>query len=111
LAIDLTHFIGLSKSTPNSAKSSQARTNPGKANQRKKAWISLDSLGGIEPFQWVIVTPEGKKSFLAPFPRNRPSYSRAFVPEHAPKVTRASNFHKRIAAPNLAGNGGGIGVS
>jgi hypothetical protein len=37
---------------------------------KKKAWISLDSLGGIEPFQGVAPTPQGEKSCLAAFPLN-----------------------------------------
>src|SRR5271156_5121046 len=74
----------------NCSKSNKARPRPS-----KKAWIPLDSLGGNEPFQGVALTPQGKKSCLAPFPRNWPSHGRAFVPEHPPKVTRASNFHKQ----------------
>jgi hypothetical protein len=42
------------------SKLSQIQQNPAKPGQRKskeKAWISLDSLGGNEPFQGVAPTP------------------------------------------------------
>jgi hypothetical protein len=70
LTIGFTHFIASSKSTPNCSKSSQARPCSAKGNQRKKTWISLDSLGGNEPFQGVAPTPQGEKSCLAAFPLN-----------------------------------------
>jgi hypothetical protein len=53
------------------SKFSQIQPSQARASQReskKKAWISLDSLVRIEPFQWVIATPHGKNSLLAPFP-------------------------------------------
>jgi hypothetical protein len=81
LAIDFAHFIA----SPNQPQIVQNPATPGQRKSKKKAWISLDSLGGNEPFQGVIVTPQGKKSFLAPFLRNCPSHSRAFVPEHPPR--------------------------
>jgi hypothetical protein len=51
-------------------KSSQIQQNPAKPAQRKskkKAWISLDFLVRIEPFQSVAATPCGKKFFSRPF--------------------------------------------
>src|ERR1700728_1587055 len=45
------------------SKLSQIRQSPAKPRQRKskkKAWISLDFLGGIEPFQSVMLTPQAK---------------------------------------------------
>jgi hypothetical protein len=60
-------------------KSSQIQQSPDKRKQnksKKKAWNSLDSLVRIEPFQGVALTPQGKKSCLAPFPRNWPSWPR-----------------------------------
>jgi hypothetical protein len=49
-------------------KFSQIQPNPPKPQQRKskeKAWISLDSLVGIEPFQWFAPTPPpGAKRIL-----------------------------------------------
>jgi hypothetical protein len=53
------------------SKFSQIQPSPARASQReskKKAWISLDSLVRIKPFQWVIATPEGKKFFIRSFP-------------------------------------------
>jgi hypothetical protein len=52
------------------SKFSQIQQSPAKPSQRKskkKAWISLDFLGGIEPFQWFMLTPRAKKSFPASF--------------------------------------------
>jgi hypothetical protein len=49
---------------PNLAKPSQASPSSGQIRSKEKAWISLDSLGGNEPFQRVIVTPLGTKIFL-----------------------------------------------
>jgi hypothetical protein len=46
----------------------QSPAKPGKEKQRKKALISLDSLGGIEPFQWVAPTPKGKIFFVRSSP-------------------------------------------
>jgi|ERR1700734_1660116 hypothetical protein len=55
------------------SKLSQIRQSPAKPGQRKskkKAWISLDFLGGIEPFQSVMLTPRQKIfATLAPFAR------------------------------------------
>jgi hypothetical protein len=63
-------FVRLFQINPKLFKIQPSPATPAKENQRKKAWISLDSLGGNEPFQGVIVTPRGKKSCLAPFPLN-----------------------------------------
>ena len=41
---------------------------PAKKIKGKLEKKGLDFLVRIEPFQWVIVTPEGKNTFLAPFP-------------------------------------------
>jgi hypothetical protein len=56
-------YIGFSELSQNLSKSSKAGPNLGQDNQRKKAWFSLDSLVGIEPFQWVAPTPKGKNFF------------------------------------------------
>jgi hypothetical protein len=56
-------------------KLSQIQQNPAKPAQRKskkKAWISLDFLVRIKPFQGVAATPVAKKSFPVPFPRQGP---------------------------------------
>jgi hypothetical protein len=48
------------------SKSSQIQQNPAKPGQKrskKKAWISLDFLVRIGPFQRVMLTPLGKKIF------------------------------------------------
>jgi hypothetical protein len=45
----------------------QSAAKPGQRKSKKKAWISLDFLGGIEPFQSVMLTPPAKKS-LPPLP-------------------------------------------
>jgi predicted component of type VI protein secretion system len=61
------YFIALQANS----KSSQIQQNPAKPGQRKskkKAWICLDFLVRIEPFQSVALTPGPKKSFPAPFP-------------------------------------------
>jgi hypothetical protein len=50
-------------------KFSQAGPSPAKSRQRKSkelALFSLDFLGGIEPFQRVMLTPWPLFSFLAP---------------------------------------------
>jgi hypothetical protein len=47
---------------------SQIQQNPAKPSQRKskeKAWISLDFLGGNEPFQGLALTPQALFSFFA----------------------------------------------
>jgi predicted component of type VI protein secretion system len=52
------------------SKSSQIQQKPAKSGQRKskkKAWICLDFLVRIEPFQSVALTPWAKKSFAPPF--------------------------------------------
>jgi hypothetical protein len=61
-------------------KFNQIRPSRAKASQRKlreKAWISFDSLGRIEPFQCVALTPQGKNSFpqLALGQESTPSFS------------------------------------
>jgi hypothetical protein len=46
------------------SKFSQIQQNPAKPEQnqaKKRAWISLDFLRGIEPFQQVMPTPGAKK--------------------------------------------------
>jgi predicted component of type VI protein secretion system len=61
------YFIALQANS----KSSQIQQNPAKPGQRKskkKAWICLDFLVRIEPFQSVALTPGPKKSFAPPFP-------------------------------------------
>jgi hypothetical protein len=63
-------FSRLIQINPKFSQIQQSPAMPSQRKSKKKAWISLDFLVGIEPFQWVIVTPQGKKSFLAPFPRN-----------------------------------------
>ena len=73
---------------------------PSQRKSKKEAWISLDSLGGNEPFQRVALTPQGEKSCLAPFPCNWPRQAYAFVPEHAPKITLASDFRKQMHRRN-----------
>jgi hypothetical protein len=53
-------------------KLSQIQQSPAKPAQRKskkKAWISMDFLVRIKPFQWVAATPCGKKIFSRSFPR------------------------------------------
>jgi hypothetical protein len=52
---------------PKFFKIQQSPAKPEQSQSKKKAWISLDSLGGNEPFQGVVLTPQGKKPFLAPF--------------------------------------------
>jgi hypothetical protein len=42
----------------------QASPSSGQIISRKKAWISLDSLVRIEPFQTVIVAPRAEKRLL-----------------------------------------------
>jgi hypothetical protein len=67
----------LSRRSPGAAakaktKLSQIQQNPAKPAQRKskkKAWISLDFLVRIKPFQWVAATPWAKKFFSRSFPR------------------------------------------
>src|ERR1700683_2450249 len=52
-------------------KVSQIRQNPAKPGQKRskeKAWISLDSLGRIEPFQGLAPTPQGVFSLSAAGP-------------------------------------------
>jgi hypothetical protein len=61
------------------SKFSQIQQNLAKPEQnpsKKKAWISLDSLVRIEPFQWVAPTPRAKKFFSRSFPGRRPSNDR-----------------------------------
>jgi hypothetical protein len=49
-------------------KTYQSRAKPEPNLSKEKAWISLFSLGGIELFQRVALTPRGKKVFFsAPF--------------------------------------------
>ena len=53
------------------SKSIQTRQSLAKLKQgaaKEKAWIALDRLGGIEPFQWVAPTAGAKRSSPAPFP-------------------------------------------
>jgi hypothetical protein len=49
--------IGFSSRTPNLSKSSQASPSASQILPKKKAWISLDRLGGNEPFEEVAPTP------------------------------------------------------
>jgi hypothetical protein len=49
---------------------SQIQQSPVSAEQnpsKKKAWIPFDSLGRIEPFQWVAPIARARNSFSAPF--------------------------------------------
>src|SRR5271155_5220571 len=85
-------------SDPNQPKLFKIQPSPATPSQRiskKKAWFSLDSLVRIEPFQRVIVTPRAKNLTSAPSPCDWPRPNRAFAPEHAPKITRASDFRKQ----------------
>jgi hypothetical protein len=57
-------------------KFSQIQQNPAKPEpnlSKETPLISLDSLGGIEPFQWVVATPRGKKLFSRSFPGHWPA--------------------------------------
>jgi hypothetical protein len=53
----------VSKLAPNLSKSSKAQPSLDPNKSKKKALISLDSLGDFEPFQWLAATPWGKKIF------------------------------------------------
>ena len=46
-------------------KTYQSWAKPEPSFSKEKAWISLFSLGGIEPFQRVALTPWGKKVFFS----------------------------------------------
>src|SRR5271167_118915 len=85
---------GLSKPNPNLAKSSQ--TKPIKENQRKKTWISLDSLVRIEPFQCVAPTPKAKNLFPAPFHLRTNAQSAHLIGRQA-NLPRVLIFAKEIA--------------
>jgi hypothetical protein len=73
-----------------------SRAKPCQRKSKQKAWISLDSLGGNEPFQGVIVTPWAKNLYRL-HSSQLASLSHAFVPKHPPKVTRISVSHKQKA--------------
>src|SRR5271163_1144263 len=88
------YYIGYSKSTPNSSKSSQARPRLGQRESKKKAWISLDSLVRNEPFQGVALTPWGKKSFVAPPIPNWPSHKPRFRFRASGQGITASDYRK-----------------
>jgi hypothetical protein len=68
----LVTYFSVIQINPKFRKIQQSPAKSGPRQSKKKAWISLDSLGGNEPFQRVVVTPWGKKSFLAPSPPNWP---------------------------------------
>jgi hypothetical protein len=101
LTIYLMHFIASSKSTPNFAKSSQARPNPGQENQRKRLGFPWILLAEMSLFKGLSRPPRAKNlSWLHSLPIGlaEPRFrSRAW-----PKVTRASSFHKQNAAANPA---------
>jgi hypothetical protein len=63
----------------NPAKPGQAQAKRMKEKRLGFPWISL---GGNEPFQWVIVTPLGRKIFLGSIPFQLASHSRTLGPEH-----------------------------
>jgi hypothetical protein len=95
---------------PNQPQIVQNPAKPAHARPKTIKEKSLDFLG----FSWCkrafstgYRDPMGQKSCLAPFPRNWPRKACAFVPEHAPKITRASDFHKQNAWANFADDGGG----
>ena len=62
-----TELYAESKPNRNLAKSSQASAKPEQRKSKEKALISLDSLVGIEPFQWVAPTPRPENFFSFPF--------------------------------------------
>jgi hypothetical protein len=66
---------------------------PGQRESKEKAWISLDSLVRIEPFQGVALTPQGKKLFPAPFPAAALHTEGGFIPDRG-KVPRILIFRK-----------------
>jgi hypothetical protein len=70
---------------------------PSQRKSKKKAWISLDSLGGNEPFQRVIVTPRAKNlSRLHSLAIGLEQLALSLPA--AARVTRTSNFHKQNAS-------------
>jgi hypothetical protein len=103
LSIDCTYFIVIQIS-PKLFKIQPSPGKPEQSQSKKKAWISLDSLGGIEPFQRVALTPGAKNLGLAPFPRNRPRPS-AFHSRASANVTRASDFRKRNGRAKFGDHG------
>jgi hypothetical protein len=88
-----------SKPNPNLAKSGQARPSPAKENQRKSLGFPFVR---IEPFQWVIVTPQGKKSFAPLSSHWSVASSRALVSEHPRRVSRFPILTKENACENAA---------
>src|SRR5271155_6263270 len=70
-------FWRLIQISPKLFKIQQSPPTPGQRKSKKKAWISLDSLVRIEPFQRVIVTPWRKKSNLSSIPSQLASPSPA----------------------------------
>jgi hypothetical protein len=79
------------KIRPSRAKGSQRKS-------KEKAWISLDSLVGIEPFQGVAPTPKAKRLF-SPFFSLPPDPSAPGRLESATSHdTTASEFRKEKSA-------------
>jgi hypothetical protein len=71
---------------------SPAKPSQGRAKKKKKAWISLDFLVRIEPFQRVMLTPWGKRILLLSFPthtRGRP----LFMPA-SPRAAAVDSKHE-----------------
>jgi hypothetical protein len=79
LSIDYAYFIVIQIS-PKLFKIQPSRATPKQRDSKKKAWISLDSLGGIEPFQAVALTPWGKKSWSRSIPSQLASHIRLSFP-------------------------------
>jgi hypothetical protein len=83
-------------------KFSQIQPSPAKSGQRQskeKAWISLDSLVRIEPFQGVALTPQAKNSFPAP-------YLAVGVRARAPSSGDGARYHDfRVSERKFANDG------
>jgi hypothetical protein len=66
----------------------QSPAKPKQNKSKKKALISLDSLGGFEPFQWLAATPWGKKIFRLHL--------------GSPEAWRSRRFHNTVDPPVLS---------
>jgi len=61
-------YHGFFQIKPKFGKIEQSPAGPEQNPAKKKAWISLDFLRRIEPFQWLALTPWAKKFFSFSFP-------------------------------------------
>jgi hypothetical protein len=98
------YLVWLFQISPKFFKIQPSRPKARQRESKKKTWISLDSLGGNEPFQRVALTPRAKNLSWLHSPRNWPSHEPRFRFGASGQGITISDSHKEksIASENPA---------